>query len=91
MRVGGLPGVHSFHSGWDWLWLKPVKVNEPITCSFRPSIFWKRKANSHCALSSFTPKVFTAISAMKLSRAVSVGVSVPNAAPPLLSGQIQGN
>jgi len=41
---GGLPGVHSFHSGWDWLWLKPVKVNEPITCSFAPSIFLEKKS-----------------------------------------------
>ena len=36
MRVGGLPGVHSFHSGLDWLWLKPVKVNEQITWTYRP-------------------------------------------------------
>ncbi len=44
MRVGGLPGVHSFHSGWDWLWFKPVKVNEPITCSFRPVDILEKKS-----------------------------------------------
>lgn len=36
MRAGGLPGVHSFHAGWDWLWLKPVKLNDTISCTYRP-------------------------------------------------------
>jgi acyl dehydratase len=44
MRVGGLPGVHSFHSGWDWLWLKPVLVNEPITCTYRPVDIVEKKS-----------------------------------------------
>jgi acyl dehydratase len=44
MRVGGLPGVHSFHSGWDWLWLKPVKVNEPITWTYRPVDIVEKKS-----------------------------------------------
>jgi len=44
MRVGGLPGVHSFHSGWDWLWLKPIKVNEPITWTYRPVDIVEKKS-----------------------------------------------
>ena len=44
MRVGGLPGVHSFHSGWDWLWLKPVKVNEHITGTYRPVDIAEKKS-----------------------------------------------
>ena len=44
MRVGGLPGVHSFHSGWDWLWLKPVKVNEPITWTYQPVDIVEKKS-----------------------------------------------
>ena len=44
MRVGGLPGVHSFHSGWDWVWMKPVKVNEPITCTYRPVDIVEKKS-----------------------------------------------
>ena len=44
MRVGGLPGVHSFHSGWDWLWLKPVKVNDTITGTYRPVDIVEKKS-----------------------------------------------
>ena len=44
MRVGGLPGVHSFHSGWDWLWFKPVKVNETITWTYRPVDIVEKKS-----------------------------------------------
>ena len=44
MRVGGLPGVHSFHSGWDWLWLKPVKVNDTITGTYRPIDITEKKS-----------------------------------------------
>ena len=44
MRVGGLPGVHSFHSGWDWLWLKPVKVNDTITSTYRPVDIVEKKS-----------------------------------------------
>lgn len=36
MRTGGLPGVHAFHSGGDWLWLVPVKVNDLISPTYRP-------------------------------------------------------
>ena len=36
--------MHSFHSGWDWLWLKPVKVNEPITWTYRPVDIVEKKS-----------------------------------------------
>jgi len=44
MRVGGLPGVHSFHSGWDWLWLKPVYLNDTITGTYRPVDIVEKKS-----------------------------------------------
>ena len=44
MRGGGLPGVHSFHSGWDWLWLKPVYLNDTITGTYRPVDIVEKKS-----------------------------------------------
>jgi acyl dehydratase len=31
--AGGLPGVHSWHGGNDWLFLRPLRVNDRITAS----------------------------------------------------------
>ncbi|MBI2906712.1 MAG: MaoC family dehydratase N-terminal domain-containing protein [Chloroflexi bacterium] len=36
MRAGGLPGVHAFHSGTDWLLLASAKLNDTISPSYRP-------------------------------------------------------
>lgn len=36
MRVGGLPGVHAFHSGSEWEWFRPIRVNDRISVTYRP-------------------------------------------------------
>lgn len=36
LKVGGLPGVHTFHSGSDWTWYRATRVNDVISCTFRP-------------------------------------------------------
>ena len=30
-RTGGLPGVHGFHAGNDWVWHRPIYLNDRIT------------------------------------------------------------
>ena len=30
-RTGGLPGVHGFHAGNDWLWRRPIYLDDEIT------------------------------------------------------------
>ncbi|MFH1484449.1 MAG: MaoC family dehydratase N-terminal domain-containing protein [Chloroflexota bacterium] len=44
MRAGGLPGVHAFHSGTDWLLLAPVKVNDTISSNYRPIDIVEKKS-----------------------------------------------
>ena len=52
MRVGGLPGVGSFHSGNHWEWHRPIRVGDVITGTYRcydvvekPSKFGGRHVN----------------------------------------------
>ncbi len=30
-RTGGLPGVHGFHAGNDWVWYRPIRLGDRIT------------------------------------------------------------
>jgi len=80
---GGLPGVHSFHSGWDWLWLKPIKVNETDNLDV-PSVDIVEK-KSEFALRHrdyLRRRRLPATSGMRLWLKISAGASGPKEAPP---------
>ena len=43
MRTGGMPGVHAFHSGNDWEYLRRIQEGDILTGSYRPiSVVEKR-------------------------------------------------
>lgn len=44
LKVGGLPGVHGFHSGNDFQWVRAVRVNDVITATYRPYDVVKRES-----------------------------------------------
>lgn len=60
MRAGGLPGVHAFHSGGDWLWLAPMKVGDVIAPTYRPvEIVDKKSEFAGRSLIVYAESIFT--------------------------------
>ncbi|MBI2906472.1 MAG: MaoC family dehydratase N-terminal domain-containing protein [Chloroflexi bacterium] len=44
LKVGGLPGVHGFHSGNDFDFVRSIRVNDTITATYRPYDIVKRES-----------------------------------------------
>ncbi|MFH1485918.1 MAG: MaoC family dehydratase N-terminal domain-containing protein [Chloroflexota bacterium] len=44
LKVGGLPGVHGFHSGNDFNFVRSVRANDLITATYRPYDVVKRES-----------------------------------------------
>ncbi|MFH1485200.1 MAG: MaoC family dehydratase N-terminal domain-containing protein, partial [Chloroflexota bacterium] len=60
MRAGGLPGVHAFHSGGDWLWLAPIKMNDIVSATYQPvEIVDKKSEFAGRSLIVYAESVFT--------------------------------
>ena len=81
-RTGGLPGVHGFHAGNDWLWRRPIYLDDEITVQEQFTDLEEKKGE-------FAGRVFiqSSISTYRNQRgrrspSARAGSSAPSAAPP---------